>query len=211
MAVQPYLFGRGAPKFTTTTELTSGVVVSGTTYTIIDFIAGDDFTNIGGTNVDGNIFTATGTTPTTWTNSSILVETVTLDYAKLIPSWAEPDEIINESVITGVRDIIALGDYSSFKVIVYLWKYSGLIAKFEEIYAFNHDDVWFYPHRDGDVLDAGLGKPMQDSSGDEVEFHITHIRPFYYQYERVPQNTPKIALEITFISKDYIDLTKNLT
>ena len=53
-------------------DQTSGVLVVGATYVITDFIAGDDFTNVGGVNADGSVFVATGTTPTTWTNSSIL-------------------------------------------------------------------------------------------------------------------------------------------
>ena len=51
---------------------TSGSLVIGNTYTIMTYNIGDDFTNVGGTNVSGNTFIATGTTPTTWTNSSIL-------------------------------------------------------------------------------------------------------------------------------------------
>jgi len=54
------------------TDLTSGIVTSGSTYWISNYVSGDDFTNIGGTNVTDNIFTATGTTPTTWTNGSTL-------------------------------------------------------------------------------------------------------------------------------------------
>jgi len=53
-------------------DLTSGTLTSGVTYKIKTFVAGDDFSNIGGTNVSGTKFTATGTTPTTWTNSSVL-------------------------------------------------------------------------------------------------------------------------------------------
>ena len=51
-------------------EQTSGVLIEGNTYTIKTYIAGDDFTNIGGVNTSGNTFVATGTTPTTWTNES---------------------------------------------------------------------------------------------------------------------------------------------
>ena len=39
-------------------------LVVGRTYKIISYVAGDDFINVGGANVTGNIFTATGTTPT---------------------------------------------------------------------------------------------------------------------------------------------------
>lgn len=51
---------------------TSGTVVSGAKYKIVTFATSDDFTNIGGTNVTGNVFVASGTTPTTWTHGSVL-------------------------------------------------------------------------------------------------------------------------------------------
>jgi len=54
------------------TALTSGTLTVGKTYIIDDWITADDFTNVGGSNVDGTVFVATGTTPTTWTNSSSL-------------------------------------------------------------------------------------------------------------------------------------------
>lgn len=49
--------------------------VVGQSYKIVNYVAGDNFTNIanvqvGVTNTTGCIFIATGTTPTTWTNSS---------------------------------------------------------------------------------------------------------------------------------------------
>ena len=53
-------------------ELTSNPLVIGYEYIIDTFNAGDDFSNVGGTNETGNIFTATGATATTWANSSIL-------------------------------------------------------------------------------------------------------------------------------------------
>lgn len=56
------------------TQLTNGTLVVGQEYRIQDFISGDDFTNVGGANIDGNVFVATGATPTTWANSSILVK-----------------------------------------------------------------------------------------------------------------------------------------
>lgn len=55
--------------------LTSGTVTNTKRYKIISYVAGDVFTNIGaGSNATGVIFTATGTTPTTWTNGSQLQE-----------------------------------------------------------------------------------------------------------------------------------------
>ena len=64
------------------TELTSGTLIKGQAYWIETFETGDDFTNLGGTNVTDNVFVATGTTPTTWSNGSALVaigETAALD------------------------------------------------------------------------------------------------------------------------------------
>jgi len=56
------------------TSLTSGTLTIGKRYRLKDFIAGDDFTNVGAaSNADGVEFIATGTTPTTWTNSSQVI------------------------------------------------------------------------------------------------------------------------------------------
>ncbi len=55
-----------------TQTLNSGTLVVGTSYTIILYVDGDDFDNVGGTNATGSVFTATGTTPTVWTNQSQL-------------------------------------------------------------------------------------------------------------------------------------------
>jgi hypothetical protein len=54
-------------------EKTSGTLTIGATYILDDWITNDDFTNVGAaSNADGVIFVATGTTPTTWTNSSVV-------------------------------------------------------------------------------------------------------------------------------------------
>ena len=104
------------------TTLTSGTLESGKDYVITDFIAGDDFTNIGGTNVDGNRFTASGTTPTAWTNSSILTpmsteyfsgsdRTITNFYHGNVIDWGQIDESINlkdsSSAISDVQITLA--------------------------------------------------------------------------------------------------------
>jgi hypothetical protein len=55
-------------------QLTSGTLTASTTYYIYEYAAGDDFTNIGaGSNATGVNFTATGTTPTNWSNGSIII------------------------------------------------------------------------------------------------------------------------------------------
>lgn len=60
---------------------TSGVLAATKRYLIVAYAAGDSFTNVGASaNASGNIFTATGTTPTTWTNGSSVQE-ITTDLA----------------------------------------------------------------------------------------------------------------------------------
>jgi len=53
--------------------ITAGPLVVNQLYTIVSYGAGDDFTNVGASsNAAGVIFVATGITPTTWTNGSVL-------------------------------------------------------------------------------------------------------------------------------------------
>jgi len=63
-----------ADKWGSQTEATSGTLTIGKKYRINNWIDNDDFTNVGGANVDGTEFTATGTTPTHWAHSSTVVE-----------------------------------------------------------------------------------------------------------------------------------------
>jgi phage-related baseplate assembly protein len=52
---------------------TSGLLVPNSQYIITTYNAGDDFTNVGAaSNASGVSFVATGTTPTTWTNGSVI-------------------------------------------------------------------------------------------------------------------------------------------
>jgi len=76
----------------TGTEQTSGTLVVGKEYILVDWITGDDFSNIGATNEDGNVFTATGTTPTTWTNSSVVLLNIAEADAVLVNRNVNPRE-----------------------------------------------------------------------------------------------------------------------
>jgi len=65
------------------TSATSGFLITGRAYRILTYVATDDFTNVGaGSNASGVVFTATGTTPTNWTNGS------TVQTAELIDAGA---------------------------------------------------------------------------------------------------------------------------
>jgi hypothetical protein len=56
-------------------ELTSGNLTVGKVYQISVFGNGDDFSNVGAQlNTSGGVFKATGTTPTKWSNGSVLNE-----------------------------------------------------------------------------------------------------------------------------------------
>lgn len=74
------------------TELTSGALTTGKKYRIKTFVSGDSFTNVGAaSNASGVEFIATGTTPTTWTNSSaLLLLGATASYA---PSGLTPGSL----------------------------------------------------------------------------------------------------------------------
>lgn len=60
------------PPTDSTNTQTSGVLIVDFTYRIILYVSGDDFTNVGGSNITGAVFVATGTTPTVWTQGSQL-------------------------------------------------------------------------------------------------------------------------------------------
>lgn len=67
----------------TMVAITTGSFRPGQKYRISNYVAGDDFANIGGTNVTGNEFTATGPTPTAWLNASSIIQlgsVVALDF-----------------------------------------------------------------------------------------------------------------------------------
>jgi len=66
---------------------TSGTLKIGTTYTLQNWISADDFSNVGAINLDGHVFQATGTTPTTWTNSSVVEEHGTERFRLIPPNW----------------------------------------------------------------------------------------------------------------------------
>lgn len=55
-------------------DQTGGFLAAGKRYKILSFVSPDDFSNIAGENVTGDIFLASGTTPTTWSHGSVLQE-----------------------------------------------------------------------------------------------------------------------------------------
>lgn len=96
---------------------TSGTLTNGKRYLISTFNAGDDFTNIGGTNLTGNVFTATGTTPTTWTHGSALVE-ITSDIS-CPPSASAIQTALNSTHAIGANGVTVTASSSSSLAFVF--------------------------------------------------------------------------------------------
>ena len=71
---QPIIKKYVADLFQQTTSSTSGLLVVGVEYLINTVELGDNFVNVGYIGL-GIPFTATGTTPTTWTNGTVVVNT----------------------------------------------------------------------------------------------------------------------------------------
>ena len=89
----------------------SGDLVIGNGYSIGTFETGDDFSNVGANNVEGEIFIATGTTPTTWVNGSLLFKTATsiLEYGNCytqgngVESYRYKDGFNTKALATDIR------------------------------------------------------------------------------------------------------------
>lgn len=77
------------------TTATSGLLTIGTSYYISAYNAGDDFTNVGGINIAGSYFVATGTTPTVWSNSSSLISNRVKRYDDILNPFFFSDNISN--------------------------------------------------------------------------------------------------------------------
>ena len=120
---------------------TIGALVIGQKYYISDYNAGDIFTNVGGANVTGTIFTATGTTPTTYSNGSTLNKAYDMVF-----QGAKPYQ-------TGSALIVCMGNDTSviygqkFKIIHYTYftpfflspQWTDLVAGINPIYYVNNE------------------------------------------------------------------------
>lgn len=89
-------------------QYTSGSLITGVSYTISNFVAGDVFTNVGAaSNATGVSFTASGTTPTTWTNGSTLIVNQSLSSFATVSSnfdlTATAEQRLSQPVITSTK------------------------------------------------------------------------------------------------------------
>ncbi len=97
-------------------ELTVGPLVVGQYYEITDFNTGDDFTNVGASsNETGIKFTATGTTPTVWTNSSVLEEQTKRFEDILNPFYLESGNTpCKHYESNGIKDLLLIQIYYAY-------------------------------------------------------------------------------------------------
>lgn len=77
----------------TTVSTTSGLLVIGTQYIIDTLQAGDNFTNVGYVS-RGVPFTATGTTPTVWTNSTEVITYAPSNPVDTVQSYSTLTDIV---------------------------------------------------------------------------------------------------------------------
>ena len=90
---------------------TSGVLIVGRLYTINDFNAGDDFSNVGAVNNSGSSFIATGSTPTNWTNGSVVSNTASRSsvFKTYFNTAAPPAAIMWPIILDGPTGVDAPG------------------------------------------------------------------------------------------------------
>lgn len=97
----------------------SGTLVTGQRYVITTFVTGDVFTNVGAADTTGAVFTATGTTPTTWTHGSVLTP-VGVGNVSVAQNSDGSFVIGFQAQMAGINIGTITGDATSLQVIPYL-------------------------------------------------------------------------------------------
>lgn len=134
---------------------------------------------------------------TTYPKFIVGASTVLLENSVLNTSFQEADILEHKSIMNGYKSYVVNGDYSSFSVLVYLYKYAVPKTKFQEIYAYNHLNCYFYPHSDGLAI--------KDSGGTDVYFHISSMKLDYLN-----NINDFDVLYMNFNSIDYTDVEESL-
>lgn len=162
-------------------DKTSGLLVNGARYQVYDYVAGDDFTNIGGENADGEIFTATGTTPTTWTNSSKIREvTSLLDYDSTASEIEAALNLLPTIIAAGEVEVEAVG--TSFFTITF-----GNVGAQNQI---EGDAANLAPLS---LIDAGT---LIDGTSERREVQTIHILQDAGSFVTLTDNTDAASLDI---------------
>ena len=102
---------------------TSGTLTSNKRYLIGTYVSGDDFTNVGGTNLTGSVFTASGATPTTWTHASTVYE-ITADISATASASAI-QSALNSTAAIGANGVTVTASSSASLAYVIDWAAVG--------------------------------------------------------------------------------------
>lgn len=126
--------------------------------------------------------------------------TVLLDYSVYKTfNFATPRLIKEKAPITGSVNILNLGSWANFVIVVYLWRYSNPLIALADFINFRYQNVIFYPHRDKLVTGDGLGLPITDVNNNPLPFFIAGMK--YYSLDNTKQHD---CLEINFVSTNYV-------
>lgn len=103
----------------------------------------------------------------------------------------EPDFLTlqQESIITGHREWIDLGEHWIFQIEVFLWKYANPVTFYIELMDLLYREVILYRRKDG--------SPFTNPEGEDALFRIDEVIPNY-----VRQTKYYDVLIITFVSVD---------
>ena len=122
---------------------------------------------------------------------------VILSHSIIEPNFIISDDVENKSVLTGHKDFIYLGNYSSFDVTLNLYKYSSPSSTFQSLYGYKNKNVYFWPHSDGRAISGSNGKGMP--------FNITDMNLYYLTDTNFAE-----LLKIHFEATGYTNITGSL-
>jgi hypothetical protein len=88
--------------------------------------------------------------------------------SELDPTFLDPNVLEQKSIVTGMRNYIPFGDYAEFDVVINIFKGN---TDFETLKKWDKQEVYFYPHRDGNVI--------KDKYNEPLKFTIQSIEPYY--------------------------------
>ena len=120
---------------------TSGAIVSGATYSILKYVTGDNFTNVGGVNKSETRFTASGTTPTTYTNGSTLLRIELKDFTDVVSVKAEfYHRGVKKLTMTDLSGIELISD-GVFRIAKQLVTLNAMCLDFDVQFTYGNGDV----------------------------------------------------------------------
>lgn len=123
------------------------------------------------------------------------------------PKFQLPEIIEQVSVIDGSKNIITLGDYAQFDIIIHLNRYDNTANAFENFYEMNHKDVKFKPFKYSININGTVsgGIYLKDMNNNDLLFYVEKVEPFY-----LDKFAKYDSCLISITSKKFIDLQKSL-